>query len=106
MQCLVASDLCTSGVAETFIHASSVKRTRCAHSVSAAALFVCLKRAYNHFCEHSGTQEHACQSRDGDLNEFFRHENHPYPPALTNLGALRFGSKSDLLSCVCSDECR
>lgn len=45
----------------------------------------------------------ACQSRDGNLEEFFRHENHPYPPALSNLGALRFGSKSDLLSCVCSD---
>ena len=45
----------------------------------------------------------ACQSRDGDLDEFFRHENHPYPPALSNLGALRFGSKSDLLSCICTD---
>ena len=57
VQCLVASGLTTSGIADSFIHASSVKRTRYAHSVSAAALFVCLKRAYNHFCEHSGTQE-------------------------------------------------
>lgn len=57
VQCLVASGLTTSGIADSFIHASSVKRTRYAHSVSAAALFVCLKRAYNQFCEHSGTQE-------------------------------------------------
>ena len=57
VQCLVASGLCTSGIADSFIHASSVKRTRYAHPVSAAALFVCLKRAYNHFCQHSGTQE-------------------------------------------------
>jgi len=44
----------------------------------------------------------ACQSRDGDLDKFFRHENHPYPPALSSLGALRFGSKSGLLSCICA----
>jgi len=57
VECLVASGLSTVGVADSFIHASSVKRTRYAHSVSAAALFICLKRAYNQFCEESDAQE-------------------------------------------------
>jgi hypothetical protein len=48
----------------------------------------------------------ACQSRDGDLEEFFKHENHPYPPSLSNHGALRLGSKSDLLACIgCETSC-
>jgi len=42
----------------------------------------------------------ACQSRDGDLDEFFKHENQPYPPSLSQHGKLRIGSKSDLLSCL------
>ncbi len=25
----------------------------------------------------------ACQTTDGDLNIFFRHENHPFPPSLS-----------------------
>ncbi len=48
----------------------------------------------------------ACQSRDGGLDEFFVHENHSLPPALSQGGNLRFGTKSDLLSCllyVCDD---
>lgn len=44
----------------------------------------------------------ACQSRDGNLDEFFRHENQPYPPSLSHLGKLRLGNnnKADLLSCL------
>jgi hypothetical protein len=44
----------------------------------------------------------ACQSRDGDLDEFFRHENHPYPRSLSHGGNLRMGTKSDLLECLMS----
>lgn len=44
----------------------------------------------------------ACQSREGDLDEFFRHENHPYPPSLSLGGYLRLGTKSDLLKCLTS----
>ena len=29
---------------------------------------------------------------------FFRHENHPFPPAISNNGKLRLGKKSDLLN--------
>lgn len=39
----------------------------------------------------------ACQTRDGNLEEFFKHENRAYPPALSQDGRLRFGTKADLL---------
>ena len=42
----------------------------------------------------------ACQTRSGDLDTFFSHENQPYPPSLSNNGSMRFGSKSDLLACL------
>jgi len=44
----------------------------------------------------------ACQSRDGDLNEFFTHENQRCPPSLSQDGKLRHGKKSDLLDCLTS----
>ena len=42
----------------------------------------------------------ATQTRDGDLDNFFKHENHAYPPSLPLLGKLRFGTKSDLVQCL------
>ena len=42
----------------------------------------------------------ACQSRDGDLDEFFRHEKQQFPPSLSKFGKLRHGTKADLLSCL------
>ncbi|KAL8591519.1 hypothetical protein ACOMHN_000534 [Nucella lapillus] len=42
----------------------------------------------------------ACQTRDGDLEKFFMHENQPYPPSLSKLGELRSGKKADLLACL------
>ncbi len=37
--------------------------------------------------------------RGGDLDEFFSHENHPWPPSLSDNGKLRLPtSKADLLS--------
>ena len=42
----------------------------------------------------------ATQHRCGDLDEFFMHQNQPYPPSLSEFGKLRFGKKSDLLTCV------
>jgi hypothetical protein len=41
-----------------------------------------------------------CQVRDGDLDSFFCHENQSCPPALSQYGKLRTGTKSDLLSCL------
>ena len=46
LQCLVESGVTTAGVAESCISASNVKRTRYAHSVTAAALYICLRRCY------------------------------------------------------------
>ena len=42
----------------------------------------------------------ACQSRDGDLIDFFKHENQPWPPAIANMGDIRTGTKADLLQCL------
>ena len=40
----------------------------------------------------------ACQTRDGNLEEFFKHENQSTPPSLSTMGKIRIGHKSDLLS--------
>ena len=40
-----------------------------------------------------------CQSRDGNLDKFFHHENQACPPSLSLHGKLRLGNKSDLLQC-------
>ena len=43
----------------------------------------------------------ACQVRKGDLEEFFLHENHSYPPAISENEKLRkCNIKSDFLGCV------
>ena len=39
----------------------------------------------------------SCQTRHGDLDEFFSHEKHAVQPALSTGGKLRVGVKSDLL---------
>ena len=41
-----------------------------------------------------------CQTRDRNLEEFFRHENQQCPPALSDGGRLYLGSKRDLLVCL------
>ena len=42
----------------------------------------------------------ACQSRDGNLDEFFHHENQSYPPSLSAFGSICQTNKSDLLHCL------
>lgn len=39
----------------------------------------------------------SCQVRGGDLENFFCHENHRYPPSLSQYGILRSGTKSTLV---------
>ena len=34
------------------------------------------------------------------MDEFFRHENQGTPPSLSDMGDLRYGTKSGLMSCV------
>ena len=42
----------------------------------------------------------ACQVRDGNLYEFFSHENGSYPPSISKNDDLMPGSKSDFLHCL------
>ena len=43
----------------------------------------------------------SCQTRDGDLDEFFRHENQGYPPSLLYFGKLHLPKKkSELTDCL------
>ena len=42
----------------------------------------------------------ACQTKKGDLPDFFRHENQPTPPSLSKLGDMRTGKKADLQKCL------
>ena len=43
----------------------------------------------------------ACQSRQGDVENFFLHENHSYPISLSEYGRLRkCSNKSDFLKCL------
>ena len=42
----------------------------------------------------------ACQIRDGNLDDFFSHENQSFPPSLSKNGDLRPGAKADLLKCL------
>ena len=41
----------------------------------------------------------SCQVREGDLDDFFQHENQSFQPSLSQQGNLHHGSKSDLLEC-------
>ncbi|KAJ8888479.1 hypothetical protein PR048_007970 [Dryococelus australis] len=42
----------------------------------------------------------ACQEREGNLDEFFRHENQPYPPSLCEYGFPRACNKADLIKAL------
>ena len=42
----------------------------------------------------------ASQMRDGDLDDFFAHENQACAPALSQMGKMRLGTKSDLVGCL------
>jgi len=42
----------------------------------------------------------SCQTRDGDSENFFQHENHSYPPSLSQFGDLGSGTKADITACL------
>ena len=42
----------------------------------------------------------ASQNRNGDLDDFFKYENQPWPQSLVQAGNLRAGQKADLIKCV------
>ena len=42
----------------------------------------------------------ASQCRDGNLDDFFSHENQPCPPSLSGRGKHKLGTKSDIVRCL------
>ncbi|QQP53238.1 uncharacterized protein LOC103506659, partial [Caligus rogercresseyi] len=50
VQALVQAEIATAGTADSFLRASHVLRTRRAHQVTAAALYILQHHAYNRFC--------------------------------------------------------
>ena len=59
-----------------------------------------MKLKIQHYKDHSELYGQAfvvLDSRGGNLEEFFRHESSPYPPALSSAGSLNSCTKSDLL---------
>ena len=44
------------------------------------------------------------QHRTSDMSTFFRHENHPFHPSLSDDGILHLGKKSNLLSILAEEE--
>ena len=42
----------------------------------------------------------SCQTLDGNLEEFYKFENQPWPPLLPETGQLRRGQKADLSKCL------
>lgn len=73
-----------------FKKTSTTKQSRTSHEL----------RSLKSNCELFSRMYISCQSRNGDMNEFFRHENQAAPPSLSDMGGLRHCTKSDLIGCV------
>lgn len=41
-----------------------------------------------------------CHSREGNLQEFFQDENHPWPPYMVQADRMREGQRSDVANCL------
>jgi len=59
-----------------------------------------LKNDYNLF----SSLYTSCQTRDGDLDQFFSHVSQATPPSLSNAGRMQLGTKAHLLHCVAPHE--
>ena len=42
----------------------------------------------------------SCQAREGEIDVFFEHENHAWPPLLAENNSMHHSSKADLLKCL------
>ena len=69
-QALVQAEITTAGTADSFLRAAHVTRTRRAHQVTAAALYIPQRRAYDQYSttnaeddEHPGSFEDWCSQR-------------------------------------------
>ena len=57
-------------------------------------------RSLKNSCELFGRMYISCQSRESDMDDFFRHETQPVPPSLSDMGDMRHCTKSDLINCL------
>ncbi|KAL8568634.1 hypothetical protein ACOMHN_035086 [Nucella lapillus] len=77
VQALVQAEIATAGTADSFLRASHVLRTRRAHQVTAAALYILQHCAYKHYClgesrdaEDLPKFEDWCCQRGEDIPQF------------------------------------
>ena len=42
----------------------------------------------------------SCQAREGEMDIFFEHENHAWPPSLAENNSMCHGNKAHLLKCL------
>ena len=69
MQALVQAEISTPGKADSFLQATHVVRTRRAHQVTLAALYILKHRAYSNYCQQDEMllefgQRMVCYERD------------------------------------------
>ena len=76
-QALVQTEITTAGTADSFLRAAHVTRTRRAHQVTAAALYILQRRAYEQYSttnteddEHPGSFEDWCCLREQSYPQF------------------------------------
>ena len=76
-QALVQAEITTAGTADSFLRAAHVTRTRRAHQVTAAALYILQRRAYGQYSttntaddEHPGSFEDWCSQREQSYPQF------------------------------------
>lgn len=41
-----------------------------------------------------------CEACGGNIDDFFCHENQAWPPSLSEQDSIRFGNKSDIITCI------
>ena len=56
-EAIVEADIASSGTAESFLSASSITRTRCAHQITASSLYSLLKEAYDYYIVDASAEQ-------------------------------------------------
>lgn len=84
------SNIISKNNVSPFKKTSPTKKSKTSHQI----------RSLKSNCELFSRMYISCQSRNGDMDEFFRHENQVAPPSLSDMGDLRHCTKSDLIGCV------
>ena len=72
---LVQAEITTPGTADSFLHASHITRTRRAHQVTASALYILQKRAYDRSCQIHPTEAGEIKN----FQDWCHNRTHAYP---------------------------